>query len=843
MFNFEVKKIAVYRAEKFTANPLVAYARIIATVVFYLFIVTSVGFLLNVLTPFYAVVCLLVFLIFLEIAFFSALSIKNIELLVSLADAVDNPENYNLAEFLDIPACRAANEAISGAQKRKLPDVSSAALFYALVVKDKDIQQVMARLGADVKKVSADLNNALENTPRVKKFNLNFASSFQETIAHALGVAAERGSERIGVKELLVALATTDEFFKQLLITHDLKEEDVKNITLWLSTVEKRVNQQHQFWTKENLARYGSLGKDFAAGFTVTLDQFSIDWRKRLQKNPYSQIIGHRRELKELETILAKSENRNALVVGEVGTGRKSIVQLLAQQCNMGLSLPELNNKRVVELDMVKMAAQVEGPEKLEATLDQALREASAAGNIILFIDELDNFVGQKTARAGAVDISAVLPKYLAMPEFQFVGVTSYAGLHQRLEQNPALLNYFAKVEVAEMTELETIQILQNLAMALEKRYKMLVVYPTIREIINLTARYLPNLPFPQKAIDVLQEAATHARALKDKVLLPHHIAQIISQKTQIPVGKMDFKEKSALLNLEKLIHSRIVNQEEAVAEISIAMRRARAGLSSKKRPMGNFLFLGPTGVGKTETAKALASIYFGGEEKMIRLDMSEFQAVGDIPRLLGSAGANEQQGLLTTPVRESPFALVLLDEVEKAHRDILNVFLQVFDEGHVTDGQGRKVMFTNTIIIATSNAGAPEIFKTVAEGKPVEKDALVAALVEKGIFKPEFINRFDAVVVFHPLTKQNLMDIAQLLLTALAKNLKEKDIEFMVTEALKEKIVELSYKPEFGARQMRRVIQDKMENVIAQALLSETLVKGNKFEINPETFELVKLL
>jgi ATP-dependent Clp protease ATP-binding subunit ClpA len=255
---------------------------------------------------------------------------------------------------------------------------------------------------------------------------------------------------------------------------------------------------------------------------------------------------------------------------------------------------------------------------------------------------------------------------------------------------------------------------------------------------------------------------------------------------------------------------------------------------------MGTFLFLGPTGVGKTETSKALSQIYFGSEEKMIRLDMSEFQAISDIPRLIGAVSPVEMDGLLTTPVRETPFALVLLDEIEKAHPNILNLFLQILDEGHITDGQGRKVVFTNTIIICTSNAGADIIFKEIESAKAPEKDALLSVLFERGTFRPEFINRFDATVIFHPLTKHNLLNIAQLTLKSLQKNLKEKEIDFEITEPLKLKIVELSYKPAYGAREMRRVVQDNVENVIAEALLSDKIKKGDTIEINPETFEIL---
>jgi len=380
---------------------------------------------------------------------------------------------------------------------------------------------------------------------------------------------------------------------------------------------------------------------------------------------------------------------------------------------------------------------------------------------------------------------------------------------------------------------------LERLALARERKYKKFVSYPALREIITLAARYLPALPFPKKAAGILNEVMVYVSQTKDKIVLPEHVAKIVSEKTQIPVGEIEIKEKEVLLNLESLIHQRIINQDEAVNEVSAALRRARAEVTVRKGPMGCFLFLGPTGVGKTETSKALAEIYFGSEARMIRMDMSEFQNVGDIPRLIGSPG---EEGLLTTQVRENPFSLILLDEIEKAHPNILNLFLQVLDEGFLTDGLGRKVDFKNAIIIATSNAGYKIILEALREKAEWSgvKQKLLDYLFEKAIFRPEFINRFDAVIVFRPLSKENLLDIAELMFQKLKKNLKEKDIEFIITKALKEKIVELGYSPVFGAREMRRVIQDKVENVLASALLSDELKRGDKVEIEPKEFKLI---
>ena len=753
-----------------------------------------------------------------------------------------NIEDYNLAEFLDFEVARIISDAIDFC-KRKRISVNSASLFYSAIKISKDVNLVCMRLGMDPKKLQSDIKNYLEKIQKHSEANI-FSDDFKKTMIEAFKICVIRKHNYISTQEILVGLAGQNDFFRKTLVDYDLKYEDVQNLFLWLDNAQDLLEKSGDFWTYENLLREGSFGKNFSSGYTVTLDRFSIDWTKIVSKWKFREIIGHKREIDEAEVILAKGSSSNVLLVGEPGTGRKSIVQALAQKCYLGTSLPQLNNKRVVELDTVMLAAQISDFERLESTLEQIFSEVIASGNVILVIDDLDNFVGHKGVgdypKAGVFDISGVLAKYLPLPNFQFIGITTYDGFHNSIEQGTGFANLFEKVEVSEVTEQETINILQTTALELEYTHKVLILYPSIREIVNLTSRYMPSLPFPKKALDVLNQSVAYVQKLKEKNVLPHHIAEIISKKTDIPVGKMDVKEKEVLLNLENLIHERIVNQAEAVAEVSIAMRRARMGLASKKRPMGTFLFLGPTGEGKTETAKALAQIYFGSEKKMIILDMSEFQAISDIPRLIGGPGDTQMQGLLTTPVRETPFSLILLDEIEKSHPNILNLFLQVLDEGRITDGHGRKVVFANTIIICTSNAAADMIFKQVETGQKLEKDKLLDALFERNIFRPEFVNRFDATVIFHPLTKDNLMKIAQLSLQSLKKGLEEKDINFEITESLKEKIVELSYKPEFGAREMRRVIQDKVENAIAEALLVDRIKKGDSFGIDPEAFRVI---
>jgi len=846
MADFSIKNTQVFSVMKFTSFPLFRSAGTLFQIFLLLFVTALISIPIS-LVGFFSITqgLKIIALLFImctvlgEFYFFiqtlsRAPSGKNI------AKTLADNQDYNLGEFLSVNSCAIVANAVATSKKYKNTECSSVALFYAALTKNNHVKVWMFRLGFNIPKIIKELEENLK-TQSQQKFSGLFSQSFENTILEAAKITLDLKHQEIGEKELLAGLARTDDVFKKALMDVDLKDTDVYEFLASRDRQEQLEERKKEFWTRENLARHGSLGKDFSAGFTVTLDKFGIDWRRKAEKGEIGEIFGREKELQELEIQLTKSAKGNILIIGEPGVGKKSLVKALAQRCWLGTGLTELHDKRIVEVDMVRLLTQIQDQEKLEQALDEVFSQAQMAGNVIVVVDKLDNFVTQKTQKAGEIDISVILGKYLAQPSFKFIGITTYDGLHRRLEQLPAFVENFSKIEVDGLSQAETLLVMQQKVNEYEQKNHIIILYPSIRQIISLTARYMPTLPFPKKAMDVLDEAIAYVKSKKEKALAPHHISEIISEEAKIPIGAMEVSEKSVLMNLEDLIHKRIVNQQEAVKEISIAMRRARAGLSSKKRPMGTFLFLGPTGVGKTETAKALAEIYFKGEDKMIRLDMSEFQAISDIPRLIGAISPVEQQGLLTTPVRENPFSLVLLDEIEKAHPNILNLFLQVLDEGHITDGQGRKVMFTNTIVIATSNAGAPMIFKAIENNEPLDKKKILDALFDQGVFKPEFINRFDAAVIFHPLTKENLMEIAGLILGGLQKSLQEKDIGFVVTPELVEKIVGMSYKPEFGAREMRRVVQDTIENEIAQALLSDKVTKGGTVEIDPETLKIIE--
>lgn len=756
--------------------------------------------------------------------FFYQSYLKNPKPKTSLDKVLLRPENYNLASFLELEAGKAVWQAIKWAKRERKFPLETSVLLYFLLEK-REAFFIFLRAGFNLKELKKNLEFYLRENPQKGKFDLRapiFTEEFQIAFLEALKNASQKGKRQIGVGDLIFGLSKIDPYLKKLLIEKEVRPEDFQNLARFEDRIKEKIAKKKGFWKKENLALISPIGRELASGYTITLDQYSHNWTNLALREIREDIVGHQQELEEIERILSRSTLNNVLLIGRPGSGRDQIVKYFAKKSYFGQLSPLLNYKRVISLDLPSLVAQLASVEEAEEVLNRIFREVRDAGNVILVIEDFHNYV-EPRPRPGVLNISGLLPSFLERVEFQVIAITTYEGLHQYIEKNPSLLKYFSKVEVKELSEEETLIVLEDWVPVLEGRYRRIITYPALKEIISMASRYLPDTAFPQKAIDLLDEVVVYVAKEEERALvLPEDVDEVIQQKTQIPVGKLKIEEKEKLLNLESLIHRRIVNQEEAVGDVSEAMRRARTEISIRRGPMGAFLFLGPTGVGKTETAKALAEIYFGSEERMIRLDMSEFQQVADISRLIGSVS---QEGILTTQVREDPFSLVLLDEIEKAHLNILNLFLQVLDEGFLTDGLGRKVSFRNTIIIGTSNAGSDLIWKT----PDLTKDELILHLIDKNIFRPEFLNRFDGVIMFRPLSRSNLLDIADLMLENLKKNLEQKEIALLISPPVREKIVDLSYSPSFGAREMRRVIQEKIENILAVSLLKDEIKRGDR--------------
>ena len=753
----------------------------------------------------------------------------------------------NLAHALSFEAAEAVHNSVQFAKHGKLTELTSTIVFYNILKADKRFRLFfLNRLLLDEKDTMQRFEKAIfaKGKEGERPSTLMYMPSFQDAYSAALTTSAEKHHEYITLSDLVDGISATDPVIKEIVLLNNFAETDIQHITTWYYSVKERIAHNKKFWLKDNLRKKGSLAKGWASGYTITLDAYSVDITDSARRQGFPQSVGHAAEKEALSRALSRERVNNALLVGEPGVGRKHLLLDFASKSALGKHKnSRLNYQRVVQLELPLLLSSLESREQVEGTLEQVFKEILTAGNVILVIDDIHNYVGGQSAEdaVAKINISGIIASYLRSPQFPLIGLTTYSGLHRYLEQNTSILSFFEKIEIQQVSAEETISILIDIVPRAEKVYKRFVSYPALKAIISYADRYIQAVPFPKKAIDLLDEATIAVAQSNDKILLPEHVASIVKEKTGIPVGEAEDSERELLLDLENLIHQRLIGQDAAVTEVATAMRRARAEVSVRGGPMGSFLFLGPTGVGKTETAKALAAIYFGSESRIIRLDMSEFQSIQDIPRLLGG---NQQDGLLTTPIRENPFSLLLLDELEKAHPNILNLFLQVLDEGHITDGLGRRIDFRHTIIIATSNAGYQLILSALREGKDfsVLKQEMLNYIFEEGIYRPEFVNRFDGVVLFKPLGAEELLQISGLMLKKLQKNLDEKGITFIITEELKAKIAELGYDPTFGARNMTRIIQEHVENAFASALLSRAIQKGDRVQVNPETFVVEKI-
>jgi ATP-dependent Clp protease ATP-binding subunit ClpC len=837
MFKFLPNKAPVFKALK--APFLVRKSKQIKKLFFYLFFIPTILWVLAVFQSDFKIISgisalgwILFFFfgyfLFWYINLFFIDGLKNNPAPLSLEEANANIENINFAQFFDYEAAKLLDKTIKSKSK------DSVTLFYYLLKKDFS-HFIFSRLLID----KSDLLSATRSL-KGKVRSKEISDSLKSTITMSLAIAVKRGGERIRPEDLLVSLADNDQYFREILIKKDLKVREIRSLAFWYVRIKKREEEDSKFWKYQNLIKIGSIGKQWASGASYNLDKYAVDWTEKLSKKGFRKIVGYKNAIKSLERVLSADSKNNAIIVGKPGTGRRSLIDELTRRSFFGFSIPGVNHKRVYKLNLQSLIAKVEGKEQTEKEINKIFKEVAKVGNIILVINNLHEYISGND-KTGVVDISGILDSYLAYRDFRLVGITNYADYRGTIEKNKAISSGLKKIEINEIEKEETEELCQMITPSLEKKYKIFISYQSIKAAVELAEKYLTGSAFPEKAMNLLEEAIIATSQKKKKVLEKKDIAQIVSEKAEVPVGKAVDEEKKVLLNLEEEIHKRLINQNQAVNEVAKSLRRSRAEIDTRTGLIGSFLFLGPTGVGKTEMAKSIADIYFGSENKMIRIDMSEYQNISDISRLIGS---ETKSGVLTEQVIEDPFSLILLDELEKAHKNILNLFLQILDEGHVTDGVGRKVSFKNCMVIATSNAGYKIIMDSVRESIPLEKikQQIMDHIFKKGLFRPEFVNRFDGTVVFKPLSKDNLMDIADLELKKLKNNLTEKHIDFIITDELKEKIVDMSYEPVFGAREMQRVIQNNVGDSLASALLSDTVEAGDKIIIDPDGFSIKKI-
>ena len=668
---------------------------------------------------------------------------------------------------------------------------------------------------------------------------------------------------------------------------------------------------------REELLRALSGGEENASGTasqeqdTPALDQFSRDLTKAAQAGELDPVIGRAREIERIVQILSRRTKNNPVLIGEPGVGKSAIVEGLAQLIVEG-SIPEiLRGKRVVSLDLASMLAGAKYRGEFEERLKNAMAEIRKSGNVILFIDELHTIVGAG-ASEGAIDAANILKPLLARGEMQCIGATTLKEYHKYIEKDSALERRFQPVNVGEPTREESVEILRGLRDRYEAHHRVHITDEAIIAAVNLSDRYISDRFLPDKAIDLIDEAASRVRIkaftappdmkeqearlevlnketeeavahedfekaanLRDQkkqlqnemserrkeweqkrnskveTVGEEEVAEIVSSWTGIPVKRMTESEAERLLHLEDILHRRVIGQGEAVKAVSKAVRRARAGLKDPNRPIGSFIFLGPTGVGKTELCKALGEALFGDEDSLIRIDMSEYMEKHSVSRMIGSPPGYvgyEEGGQLTEKVRRKPYAVILFDEVEKAHPDVFNVLLQILEDGRLTDGQGRVVDFKNTVVVMTSNAGAHTIKKqrSMGFGSSASDEKSYEAMREnimdevKRIFRPEFLNRVDEIIVFHALEQDEIDRIAKLMLSNVQKRLRERDIDLEVDDSAIKLLSAAGYDLQYGARPLRRAIQRMVEDALSEEILDGKVKLGDRVSMSAQDGKLV---
>ena len=730
---------------------------------------------------------------------------------------------------------------------------------------------------------------AFENGVAVKDRE-GYSPRAARILEEAHSQAARFGQKQTGTEHLLLALIKEGENVAvRLLNTLGANVQKIYVDTLIA------IGQDGNLY-KEDLGKRGDRKAKQS-----TLEQYSRDLTALAREGKLDPVVGRDEEIRRVIQILSRRTKNNPCLVGEPGVGKTAVVEGLAARIVAGDVPFTVQNKRLLTLDLSGMVAGSKYRGEFEERIKKVLKEVTDDGNIILFLDELHTIIGAGGAE-GAIDASNIMKPSLARGELQLIGATTIAEYRKYIEKDEALERRFQPVTVEEPTEEETVRILEGIKGKYEEHHHVKITPEAIEAAVRLSSRYINDRNLPDKAIDLMDEAAASARLhaldvpdkireISDKILEmdqemerairmeafaqmaeikmqqdalikkkdrllkkrakqeeentlsigENEIAEVVARWTKIPVQKLAEKESERLLKLEKTLHKRVIGQEEAVTAVAKAMRRGRVGLKDPNRPIGSFLFLGPTGVGKTELSKALAEAMFGSEDAMIRVDMSEYMEGHSVSKMIGSPPGYvgfEEGGQLSEKVRRNPYSVVLFDEIEKAHPDVFNILLQVLDDGHITDSKGRKVSFKNTVLIMTSNAGAQRIVDPKNLGFATEKseakdyEKMKAGVMEevKRSFKPEFINRIDDIIVFHQLNNENMKEIVNLLASNLYKRCENQlGIHLTITAALKEHLVKKYADNKMGARPLKRAIQSVVEDALAEEILLKKVVPGDK--------------
>lgn len=766
--------------------------------------------------------------------------------------------------------------------------VGSEHMILALAsVSDTTAYSILNNNGLDIAKVAHALKFILEPGGTVTREKDKYTETARQILEDAQAEAARLSSDEVGTEHLLLAILKVQSCVAvRLMQIEKINIQKVYIDILMTCGMDANAAKKEYASVKKKKAKLGVS--------TPTLDKYSRDITMEARHGNLDPVVGREKEIQRVMQILSRRMKNNPCLVGEPGVGKTAVVEGIAYMISRGNVPDTVKGKRLLSLDISGMLAGSKYRGEFEDRIKKVIQEVMMSGDVILFVDELHTLVGAGDAE-GAIDASNILKPSLSRGEIQMIGATTIAEYRKYIEKDAALERRFQPVNVEEPTRNEAVDILKGLRSCYEQHHGVEISDEAVEAAVDLSVRYITDRFLPDKAIDLMDEACSRRRLgfsaqgivqdrsvaelatldsdletalisgnIEEAANIRHRqeelakktarsqlagrhsiivgendIADVVSVWTKIPVSKLTEKESKRLEKLETELHKRVVGQEEAVSAVAKAIKRSRVGLKDPRRPIGTFLFLGPTGVGKTELSKALADVVFGSEDALIRVDMSEYMEKHSVSKLIGSPPGYvgfEEGGQLSEKVRTNPYSVILFDEIEKAHSDVFNILLQVLDDGHITDSQGRKVDFKNTIIIMTSNTGAQRIidpkqlgFVTVQDDSKEHEDMKKNVMDElKRTFKPEFLNRIDDTIVFHALSEKNVRDIAGLMLKELKNRVQaQMDIELKFTDNMKKYIFEKGYDKKYGARPLRRAIQTYVEDELAEAILAGGVHKG----------------
>ncbi|MCX7870473.1 MAG: ATP-dependent Clp protease ATP-binding subunit [bacterium] len=667
--------------------------------------------------------------------------------------------------------------------------------------------------------IELDKKNIIKLNPEIKNFltlfsSLNIKSNNETTYSTLLKKFLKQYNDP-NLLDLINFLDNNSSFFEILKIYFDTK--DIKNILF---------KKDHQIIKEKKKEEDNVKIPEF-------LEKYGRNLTKLAKENKLNKVIGREEELQRLVQILLKKTKNNPILIGEPGVGKTAIVEGLAYKIANN-EIKELQNKQIIELTVSSILSGTSLRGELEKKLEDLIKQLENNENIILFIDEIHTIMLDNT-------ISNVLKPALARGQITIIGATTTEEYYKYIEKDPALERRFQPILVNEPTIEQTLQILENIIPSFEEHHNVKYNRDMLFNLIKLSQRYITNRNLPDKVIDIIDEVATYVKTEKNKNTIDlEDVKEVISKQTGIPISKMDQTETQKIAKLEELLKSKIIGQDEAIEKVSKIIKIAKAGLNVSKRPYGVFLFLGPTGVGKTYFAKVLAEIIFSGPDDIIRLDMSEFKEKHEVAKLLGAPPGYigyEKDGILTLAIKKNPYTIILLDEIEKAHPEVFDIFLQVFDEGYLKDSKGRTLVFYDTVIIMTSNIGSNLIFNLIKEDPNISNEKLKEKLIPEVLkfLRPEILNRIDEVIVFKPLDKESVIKIIDLELKEISKKIEESGGKLIFTDKIKEYILDNGFDSSFGARNIKRFIQSKILATLAEEILFNPNITGNTLVIDIE--------